>query len=523
MFVDVNMRKEQMKKIIVFFALISFYFVLQLKFINDIWFGTDELDVMVLGKAIAKGRLLYVDICSQHMPISYYISALFNKLGAVSVTEQRISFYLFFAVMWTSIVYIYQRVVDYKVLVLYPIIHCCLIQNYDVGTTILSEHIAGCGAIILLLEFLSFVKERSLSKRSYIAISYAVVLTFGTIFVAIYPLFFMAVGVFILEMKWGANVLDRKKWIVKLLKRYIGLGIVIAIPWMALLGYYVATHSLKAFIYGAYTINRTIYPQYNGGTGSNILSMFFVPIDMATSFITNGFGLDSWTYTIVLQWITMIGCFIFLYLTTIKYGKVVCGILFMYIYALGLRGIFNFHGTACVEVLAFTCSYVIVYLYNKKSDVAKQRTIQAVIAFVTLVIISGYANNISKLTTLSFKETQTDQSKILDEITDENESVWMLMFDNPDMMLADRVPVGGAAATPWTWEEFGRKEFKKLKKDSPRVAVLDENHEVWGYSMKDYAPNAIKYIKKNYTQIPGTTSLYVRNDYYDEAISKISK
>ncbi len=519
----INKRKNDLKNICLFLFLIGLYFALQLKFINDMWFGTDELDIMVLGKAIARGRLLYVDIFSQHMPISYYISALFYKLGAISVTEQRIAFYLFFAIMWASIVFLYQNVIDYRALMIYPIFHCCLIQSYDLGTAILSEHIAGCGAIIIILEFLSFVKTKKINTKSNIFLSFGIVLTFGTIFVSIYALFFVFIGVLCLELKWKTKEETTKNWLKFILKRYVKLGIVVAIPWLVLLVFFVCTHSLKEFVYGAYTINRTIYPRYNGGTGNNILTMFFVPIDMFSTFITDGLNLANWSYVNVLQWIVMIGCLIFLCLMANKYGKLVAGILFMYIYALGIRGIFNFHGTACVEVLAFTSSYVIVGLCNKKLCSDRQGKSLALGLASAILIISGYTNNISKLTTLNFKEEQTEQSKVITKITDENESVWMAAFDNQDMMLADRIPIGGAVTTPWTWEDFGKKEFKKLKNKSPRVAVLDENHEVWGYNLKDYAPKLIKYIKKNYTQIPGTTTLYVRNDYYNEAMSKIGK
>ena len=55
----INKRKNDLKNICLFLFLIGLYFALQLKFINDMWFGTDELDIMVLGKAIARGRLLY--------------------------------------------------------------------------------------------------------------------------------------------------------------------------------------------------------------------------------------------------------------------------------------------------------------------------------------------------------------------------------------------------------------------------------------------------------------------------------
>ncbi len=518
-----EIKKNSLNKICMFFALFCFYFILQLKFVNDMWFGTDELDIMVLGKAIARGRLLYVDIFSQHMPISYYISALFYKLGAVSVTDQRVAFYLFFALMWTSIVFVYNKVVDYKVLILYPLIHCCLIQNYDLGTTILSEHLAGCGAIVLALEFFAFVKTRLLTKRSYFMISYGIILTFGTIFISVYALFFLAVGVVLLELKWGKNEINKKQWIRIMLKRYIGLGGAIAVPWIILMMYYFCTHSFSEFIYGAYTINRTVYPKYNGGTGNNILSMFFVPIEMVASFITNGFNINSWSYVTILQWIVIICGFVFLFLVASQYGKIESIILFLFIYALGIRGIFNFHGTACVEMLAFATAYVIVYLYKKSVDIDNKRIIQIGNLLLCILIFSGYANNISKFSTLNFRDEDSEQSSIIEQITEKDESIWMLTFDNADMMMADRVPIGGAVTTPWTWQDFGKKEFSKIKEISPRVAIFDENHEVWGNELKKYAPRAVKYIKNNYVQIPGTTSLYVRKDYYNEAMKKIEK
>lgn len=110
---------------------------------------------------------------------------------------------------------------------------------------------------------------------------------------------------------------------------------------------------------------------------------------------------------------------------------------------------------------------------------------------------------------------------MLATITDEDETVWETMFDNENLMLADRVPVGAAATTPWTWKGFGRKEFNKLKKNPSRVAIYDESFEIWGYKMVDYAPKLVKYINANYSLLPNSDGVYVRNDYYDEALKKL--
>ena len=94
-----KIKKTDKKTLVTVVGLFLLYFVIQLQFLADPWFGTDELDIMMIGKRIAGGELLYKDICSQHMPFSYYISAIFVKLGARSVSEQRIAFYLFFTIL----------------------------------------------------------------------------------------------------------------------------------------------------------------------------------------------------------------------------------------------------------------------------------------------------------------------------------------------------------------------------------------------------------------------------------------
>ncbi len=509
-----------------FLALVCLYVLLQIKYINDVWFATDELDIMVIGKGIARGQLLYRDAPSQHMPFSYYISAFFNKLGAISVTEQRIAFYIFIAFFWTLIAFLYSDIVDKKILLLYPIIHCCMIQNYDMGTTILSEHLAGCGAIILFLEFLCFIKKRDLNIKSCIMISVSIILTFGTIFVAIYPIFFIGVGVLALELKWKIeNKYAIKEWIGSFCKRYVKLIAIVSIPWLLLFGYYIATDTFDDFILGAYKINREVYPKYNGGLGNNIFSAFLQPLDNLSSFFVNGFQFSTWNYVLVLQWIFIISCLVFMVKFFKDNGIGIGLITLMYIFSLGLRGIFNFHGTACVEVLSFMVSYVLIsYGYKNWEKFNRLKLpIQSVWLMVFVIILSGYCQNISQFASLDFNEKGNYQTDLIQTITNRDEGIWITTFDNSDAMLADRPVVGGEVAAPWMWEGKGKKQFKHFKKAAPRVAIFVEEHECWGHKLTDYAPQVIKFIKKNYTLMPDTAYVYVRNDYYEEALKKMNE
>ena len=102
-------------------------------------------------------------------------------------------------------------------------------------------------------------------------ISLAVVLTFGTIFVAIFPVFFIALGVLLIEIKWEMEEKKPiKEWLQTILKRYIKLFLIVARPWILLLIHLIITHTVSEFIYGAYTLNRYIYPKYHGGFGGSI-------------------------------------------------------------------------------------------------------------------------------------------------------------------------------------------------------------------------------------------------------------
>ena len=74
-------RKKNTSRLLLYIAVFLLFFIAACRYRNLPWFGTDELDIMVGGKGIASGYRLYNDFISQHMPVSYYISAFFELLG----------------------------------------------------------------------------------------------------------------------------------------------------------------------------------------------------------------------------------------------------------------------------------------------------------------------------------------------------------------------------------------------------------------------------------------------------------
>lgn len=65
---------------------------------------TDECDNIRGGILIAKGRVLYRDYYTQHTPFGYYLCAFFAWLGAKSIQQFRLLYYLFSAILWEGFI-----------------------------------------------------------------------------------------------------------------------------------------------------------------------------------------------------------------------------------------------------------------------------------------------------------------------------------------------------------------------------------------------------------------------------------
>lgn len=514
------------KKHIQYGLVFLIYFVVQLKFINDSWFVPDELDIMLGGKSIAKGFQLFSGFYSQHMPFSYYISAIFDLFGAKTVTLQRIFFYLLFAVLWTIIYGRYQHIASRKALFVYPLFFTCLTTYYNMGTVILSEHLAGIGFVILLLEFFNFCEYRKLKVDNYIFISLAVLLTFGTIFVAIFGIFVIAIGCLTLEIQWGTKEkINGLTFIKRLFKKYVPLIIWVAMPWIVLFIYYIASNNLGRFLYSAYGMNRSIYSKYTaGGYGGDILKTFLDLPSNTIGLLTNALDLTNSNYNTIIYVVIFIMLVAYLVNLASKKGITLSIIVTVFIFALGTRGCFDFHGTQWVSVvsLLISCFIVDVLIESKEVFNSKKIYYRTGVVISIIAISSSYVCSLGTFADISLEEGINYSGTIVEQITEGDEALWQLSFSSEILMAADRAGICNIGAVPWMWEAFGKDALEEFKDEPPRVALYNERNICWGYKLVNYAPDLVEYMKKYYIQY-GDTEIYIRGDYYDEAIEKIER
>lgn len=520
-----NRQHDKITCVLICICLFLLLFLMQLKFLNAEYFISDEEDMMLGGKSIVKGFLLYKDYFSQHMPTGYYISALFELLGARTITLQRIYYYVFFAFMWTFMYKRYRVYVAGKVLILYPIMFLSIIGTYQYGTTILSENIAGIGLMLLFLEFIKFTNLRELDWKSCALISLSVILSFGALFIAIYPLFFIGLCVFAQEIVWAwekRNKID--SFLKNFFKRYMPLAVWVGIPWLIYFIYLKVTGTLYLFYYSAYVINRTIYPQYlEDGLGGSIVGSFLnLPAMFSQTLQSLLFPDEGFTYAVAVQLIVLLLAILFVIWVFYKRKRLFGVTLVLFTLACGIREYFGYHGTHCEEILCFCAAGAVCTIYREARNDIWEFWHQAVFILPVIIVIGAYTSDLGSFDSLEFKENTSTTSLQIAATTDEDEGVWNFTLSNDILMQADRASVYSGLICPWGSEAFEAYILSEVEKDLPRVVLLNKDLTVWGYDIKVYDAAALEYIDANYTQY-GDSWVYICNDYYLEAVTKLEE
>ena len=515
------------KSIICGIAIFLIYVLVQMKYVYEVWFDPDELDIYSVAFEMFKGKILYRDIPSQHMPWTYIISWIFFILGAHTAFLQRLYFYILFAGFWTSFIFIYKKYVNKWALVIQPFIYLAVIQHIDFATQLLSEHLQVIGFQIFLLEFLMFLKKRDVSLGSCIRMMFGVLFTFGTAFLSVYPLFFMFLGVVFMEIKWALE--DRtpmKDFWITIGKRYGRLAGIVAIPWVIMVIAMICTKSFHDFGFGAYTINVLYYPNYMAGLGGSSFSNFLVPITEVVKYYQD-WGFDQVGIVFLIRTFLIISGIYLAYRIAKDESKIAGFAVYMFTFLCGVRGFYNFHGTPFVGIMSLVMAIVMCqYMFGDKEKFdAKPVLTKAALAVMSFIVVINFSTDIQMIPNWismdgesNFYQTDTD---IMLALTDEDERFWQTNICNSVAWGSGRVTTGPTVSTPWMWDAIGKNDIDEFMNNPARVCVFQLGYESWGHNMADYAPEAYYFIVNNYKYIPTSTMIWVKNDYYEEACAKL--
>lgn len=510
-------------RILLFFIWLLFFLGMY-RYIGEFVFDTDEGDVLAGGMAIVHGIPLYKEYLSQHMPFSYFVSAFFWFFGADSVFSQRFFFYLFYSSFWLLIVIRYAKQFSRITLILSFLIFISFIGQIYLGTQILSEHLAAIGFVILFAELVRYSScdESKFGVKESVLISFSILCTFGTTFVSAFGLLPIVIGFIVILLRKKINNSKQSLSVWRILFGCIydckSLITIIILPWFLFLLYCLCTNSLQDCIYWNYAFNRDIYSKYLGGYGTSISSVLLNSITTYFShFVASVNSILTAKFSMVD--LTKFALYILSLLYVIQNfldKKYLLGFvaLFLMIYT-GTRGMFSFHSTPQTMLM---CMFSALFLGNIYKNTEKNFQ-KIVVAFVFLVLFIPYLTSINEYP--SFKSKNYHESEIssyIKAITNKDDVVWEFALGRNKMIMdSERVPVFQFAATPWMWDGTGMQAIEKQKNNLPKVILYNENQDVWGHKISNYAPGLSEFMANNYTKYKHL--MYIRNDYYSKALS----
>ncbi len=134
---------------------------------------TDEGDNISIGKFLLHGKILYRDIFSQHQPLTYYFSAIVQKVtkpdNLYLVVKRHREAIIFYSFLWSILL-----TIRFGLGLIFPIIIYELIKYYLLGHLFLAETIVVYPLIFLILSVWMLFKGNKLTKFDNIIASLSI-------------------------------------------------------------------------------------------------------------------------------------------------------------------------------------------------------------------------------------------------------------------------------------------------------------------------------------------------------------
>ncbi len=469
----------------------------------------DEVDNLIGGMLIQKGHILYVDYYTQHTPFAYLLCAIFSLFQAGSVMQFRFIYYVIIAFAYMGLYLRHKEHFGKGKMALLPILQIGLGLFIGKQTVmLLSDNIQAICMIALILEFLQYLKDEKLDWKRCSIVSISIFCGFTSAFVSIYAIFAVCLGVLLKEILYWMR--HKSISFKNLFQRYWKLVIACAIPFVILLGYLVATHSLVAFYKQAFKFNTEVYSYYlKDGFGSNVLQPFFIGITNFVQLIPNAIQKIATGKEVVHSFMNIIleASFILILINMARKKEWIKAIILPLIVSFCFtRTNESFHSIAAWASLL---TLVLIYTDLDKMTKTQKLASQTVIAVVIICIAGNY---MKYSTTYLFKKAQPitglDQ-KVISETSD-GEEIFYDIYSNSSVYLIykNRFPINRLGfILPWYMDWYELDTIDDLINKRPRVVLYDEDLKAWEIS--GYDDYLKKYLHENYEQTEETKKIWL--------------
>ena len=458
---------------------------------------TDEQDNINGGLLIANGRVLYRDYVTQHTPFAYYLCSVFALLGAKSVEQFRLSYYVLEGILFCLLYIRHSESIGRIKMILLPIVEIIVVNIVvPCGAMILSDSIQGLCFIALLLEFFGYCRDGKIDWIRSVIVSACVWFSFGSAFVSAYSLVFVFCAVMIMEIKaFGKNVISLKGMLV----RFSRILIALLIPLVVAIVYFLINHAFVEAIKQFYVFNRRVYTIYQP-YGSNLWHPIFYAIKNFGNEMSNNLNTAASNNVLpsLLKLLVLSGSLALSlkrFLLTRKIAENLIPFVVMVISA--SRGYYDFHGIA-----AWNIAVLIIVLYGSEDCLKIPRKYIPVSVLVLFLLCSPFFSAVCD-GGLRKQQQISDFESMVIETTQDGEGIFLDGWCcEPNYFLAkNRLPVNKTLyMLPWYMDWYESDTISELKNKRPRYAIFNENMECWGrrnFTRGVYEALKHDYIKKS--------------------------
>ena len=488
----------------------------------------DELDVFYGGYNVAKGGDVYKVYATQHMPFSYYLAAPAALLGARTIFQFRLYFYIILSGLWTGMYIRYRKHFPRPALILMPLLYIVQLRMHNMATTMISDHWQGLGLVLVLLELLRYADTKKITAGMSCMVSLGIVLSFGTTFISAYPLLMVFLGVAAMQ---AVQAVKKERKLPEMLREDGRLALICLCPFLLLALWYGVSGNLGNAVGGAYTLNVSIYSKYLGGYGSSPGGTFFAVFPNWIHYQAKGWNwLQSGDWRWALQiWLQTAALLVLCVSLWLEKKRTAAAVFLLATLMVGVRAFDGFHGAAYMAVtcipMALCLDGALSFFLEKRSwrraiPAAAALALAAALIFPEIGMIKTWINVPWLLQDRQYPESNRDLLGILAEpgeqihTDDISYSGQTIMRNN---LRLDEGSIG--AGCPWFYEFYGEREMQKLRENQPRILLYEPEAEIWGYKMEDYAPDLTAYIESHYT--PLGLNICIRNEDYAAAVEKL--
>ncbi len=495
----------------------------------------DEWDNIIGGDVVAHGGAIYVDYLSQHMPVAYWVSAIGHLVGADGLAGQRVLGYGVFSLLLALFYFrnapTFGRIPVLVTVALVPMLH---FYNPPLSHTVLSDSYQSILCLFLLYEVVAIGVHGGRPLGRWIVIGLAGAFAVGVAFVSVYFVAGAVVTATVLVAIDGRRSLHAPgRWLRLAATRSAVLGA----PFLALIAAVASTGALPAAYEQAYVLNRTYYPKYLGGLGSDAVGPAYQGLvdiaskvgDVATLLRTGGLtGVRNLVALVLLAVLVAV-------LARVRIALGV-GVLWMASLAM-TRGWDGFHAQP-FWVFMIGGLGIILWLLIASPQSEPRPTPMLLLGLCAAGVVAvlaalPYAVHIYDGRSSLGKPFVLDDPRrdaVITALTPPGLKYADLSIGTArDFVATHRLPAGGfAGVVPWFSDMMDDEMAARLTADRPVLVFSDESTEVWGVNIIGNAPRLAQLLASDYTRVNLSAigipeGVYLRNDAVEDSIATLAR